>query len=81
MSDTETTLSFEEAMERLESLVNQMEDGNLSIESSLASFEEGIRLTRQCQTILEQAEQKVKLLSEEKGKILAKPFHENEADA
>jgi exodeoxyribonuclease VII small subunit len=81
MSAPEQTPSFEEAMERLETLVSQMESGSLSIEASLSSFEEGIRLTRQCQKILQDAEQKVKLLTEEKGEIVAKPFHENEADA
>jgi len=81
MSAPEQTPSFEEAMERLETLVSQMESGSLSIEASLSSFEEGIRLTRQCQKILQEAEQKVKLLTEEKGEIVAKPFHENEADA
>lgn len=81
MSDTEHTLSFEEAMQRLETLVNEMEKGTLSIEASLSSFEEGIKLTRQCQTILENAEQKVKVLTEEKGEILAKPFQDKEADA
>ena len=80
MSATEQTPSFEEAMERLETLVSQMESGSLSIEASLSSFEEGIRLTRQCQKILQNAEQKVQLLTEEKGEIIAKPFHENEAD-
>lgn len=81
MSATEQTPSFEEAMERLETLVSQMESGSLSIEASLSSFEEGIRLTRQCQKILQEAEQKVQLLTEERGDIIAKPFHENEADA
>ncbi len=81
MSNTEKSLDFEQAMERLESLVNQMENGNLSIEQSLQSFEEGIRLTRQCQKILEDAEQKVKVLTEENGVITAKPFPDSEAEA
>lgn len=81
MSDTEHTLSFEEAMERLERLVSEMESGSLSVEASLKAFEEGIGLTRQCQKILENAEQKVKLLTEEKGEIIAKPFHDQEAEA
>ncbi|KDE39738.1 MAG: exodeoxyribonuclease VII small subunit [Nitrincola lacisaponensis] len=81
MSDTEHTPSFEASMARLETLVSEMESGSLSIEASLQAFEEGIRLTRQCQQILEQAEQKVKLLTEEKGEILATPFNDPEADA
>lgn len=81
MSDIQPTLNFEQAMERLENLVGEMESGSMSVEHSLKAFEEGIGLTRQCQQILENAEQKVKLLTEEKGEILAKPFHDQEADA
>lgn len=78
MSDTDDKHSFEASMQRLETLVSQMEEGKLSIEESLQAFEEGIRLTRQCQQTLEQAEQKVKLLTEEAGEIKAVPFDARE---
>ena len=56
-------LPFEEALARLEALVERMESGELSLEESLASFEQGIALTRSCQEALSKAEQKVKILS------------------
>jgi exodeoxyribonuclease VII small subunit len=54
--------NFEEALEELESLVSSMEEGDLSLEESLQAFEKGIKLTRECQTALKQAEQKVQVL-------------------
>jgi exodeoxyribonuclease VII small subunit len=57
-----TKFNFEEALASLEALVEAMEDGDLSLEESLKAFEQGIKLTRECQTALEQAEQKVQLL-------------------
>lgn len=58
---------FERALEALEELVSAMEDGNLSLEESLQAFEKGIRLTRECQTALKNAEQKVQVLLNENG--------------
>ena len=62
---------FETSLEKLEKLVEQMEDGDLTLEDSLKNFEEGIRLTRECQQALAAAEQKVKLLIEENGQVTA----------
>ena len=56
---------FEESLEKLEKLVERMEEGDLSLEESLKTFEEGIKLTRECQQALARAEQKVKLLIDE----------------
>jgi exodeoxyribonuclease VII small subunit len=58
-------LDFETALGELETLVNQMEAGEMSLEASLAAFERGIRLTRHCQTALREAELKVKKLTED----------------
>ena len=62
-----TGFDFENAMEELESLVTAMEQGELSLEESLAAFEKGIKLTRECQTALKAAEQKVQVLIGENG--------------
>ncbi len=68
MSKKKTTgFDFENAMEELESLVTAMEQGELSLEESLAAFEKGIKLTRECQTALKLAEQKVQVLIGENG--------------
>ena len=51
--------SFEEAMEELEGLISKMESGNLSIEESLTAYERGVKLTKHCKQILENAQQRV----------------------
>ncbi len=56
---------FESALEELESLVAQMESGNLSLDQSLQAFERGIALTRHCQSALKDAELKVQTLTQE----------------
>ena len=62
MTRKNTKFNFEEALANLENLVEAMEAGDLSLEESLKAFEQGIKLTRECQQALEQAEQKVQLL-------------------
>ena len=62
-----TFFNFEESLASLESLVTAMEDGDLSLEESLQAFEKGIRLTRECQSALQKAEQKVQVLINENG--------------
>jgi exodeoxyribonuclease VII small subunit len=57
--------NFEGALEQLEELVASMEDGELSLEDSLKAFEKGVKLTRECQTALKNAEQKVQILLDE----------------
>ena len=68
------TYPFEKSMEKLSDLVERMEGGDLSLADSLAAFEEGIKLTRECQKALEEAEQKVSLLLESKGELTEEPF-------
>ena len=55
-------LSFEESMQELDSIVNQMEEGELSLEDALSRFERGVQLARHSQNKLKQAEQKVQIL-------------------
>ena len=64
---------FEESLEKLEALVARLEGGELSLEDSLTTFEEGIRLTRACQQALRTAEQKVALLTEKGGAVAFDP--------
>ena len=63
--------NFEEALEELERLVSSMEEGELSLEDSMTAFEKGIKLTRECQTALQKAEQKVQILLNESGETQA----------
>ena len=63
----QATFDFEQALENLEELASSMEDGELTLEESLQAFEKGIKLTRECQSALKNAEQKVQLLLNENG--------------
>ena len=60
---------FEEALEKLNGLVEKMEKGDLTLEDSLKTFEEGIKLSKECQKALADAEEKVKLLLQENDQI------------
>ena len=68
------TLDFEQSLTELQTLVERLESGELSLEESLGAFEQGIRLTRECQTSLSQAEQKVQILLERDGELSEAPF-------
>jgi len=68
------TLNFEKALTDLETLVEEMEQGDLSLEESLKRFEKGISLTTECQQALQKAELKVQELVEKNGKLLEKDF-------
>ena len=65
---------FEQSLESLEQLVEQMETGELSLEASLSAYERGVGLYRQCQQALEQAELRVRLLSDPDRPDTAQPF-------
>ncbi len=57
------TWSYEESLDKLQRLVETLESGELSLEDSMTAFEDGIRLTREAQKALAEAEQKVQLLT------------------
>ena len=65
---------FEHSLAELQTLVERLESGELSLEDSLGAFEQGIRLTRDCQASLAQAEQKVQQLLERDGELQEVPF-------
>ncbi len=73
-------LDFEKALDQLEQLVEQMEEGELSLEDSLKAFEKGVKLTRDCQGALNEAQQKVELLLEENGELSSEPFADIDDD-
>ncbi|MHB8911469.1 MAG: exodeoxyribonuclease VII small subunit [Lysobacter sp.] len=65
---------FEQSLDALEQLVDKMEHGEMSLEDSLAAYERGVGLYRRCQTALEQAELRVRLLSDPQDPASAQPF-------
>lgn len=68
-------MDFEKKLERLETIINKMESGDLSLEDSLKLFEEGIKHSRECHKQLTEAEEKVKvLLKVEAGQAVTEDF-------
>ncbi|AGI22639.1 exodeoxyribonuclease VII small subunit [Pseudomonas sp. ATCC 13867] len=74
MARKKASLDFEQSLAELQTLVERLESGELSLEDSLGAFEQGIRLTRDCQAALTQAEQKVQILLERDGELSEAPF-------
>jgi exodeoxyribonuclease VII small subunit len=74
-------LDFEQAMKRLETIVGNLEGGNLTLAESLKIFEEGVKLSQLCAQKLEEAEKKVEiLLTGEDGKKKPQPFELNQQE-
>ena len=72
---------FEDAMKKLEGIVERMEKGDMSLNESLKMFEEGVKLTRFCSQELHKAEKRVELLSRDaEGKLVGTPFEEVEEE-
>ncbi len=72
-------IKFEEALARLEAVVNRLESGELALEESLQLFEEGVHLTKVCTNRLEEAERRITiLLKNERGELQEAPFEEGE---
>ncbi len=70
--------SFEEALDKLEKIVAELEEGNLPLEDTLRKFEEGVRLSRLCEKKLKAAQKKVSvLLRNEQGELKEAPFEES----
>ena len=68
-------LTFEEAFERLERAVEAMDGGDLSLDEAMAHFEEGMKLARYCERLLDDAELRVQqLLTDSAGNITLAPF-------
>ena len=65
---------FEASLDQLEQLVDKMEHGEMSLEESLAAYERGVGLYRRCQSALEQAELRVRLLSDPGNPDSGEPF-------
>ena len=73
--------TFEQALERLEEIVNRLEGGDLELEAALEAFEQGVALTRRCAGQLDDAERRIEQLVQEGEKWLVRPFEETEEGA
>lgn len=71
---TEKELSFEEAMEKLEAIVQQLESGDVPLEKAIELFQQGMEMAQTCSGKLEQIERKIEMLIDENGTFVRKPF-------
>ena len=67
MAKSKTKLTFEQALAKLEEIVSQIEEGEISLEDSIDKYGEGIKLITQCRTILDSAEKKIQMLVKDSG--------------
>lgn len=75
IKNSENNKSFEEALAELEQIVSKLEKGEISLEESIANFQQGIELSRYCASKLDEAEKKISiLLQDEEGKLIEKDF-------
>lgn len=72
--ETSPVADFETSMQALEDLVGRMEAGDMTLEESLAAYERGVGLYRSCQSALEQAELRVRVLSDPARPDESRPF-------
>ncbi|NHN28828.1 exodeoxyribonuclease VII small subunit [Paenibacillus agricola] len=75
MAKQETTLSFEQAMDKLEQIVASLEGGDVPLEQAIELFQEGMKLSQLCGSKLEQVEHKIEILMEQEGGLVKKPFN------
>jgi exodeoxyribonuclease VII small subunit len=73
-STPDEILDFERSLSELETLVQKLEQGDVPLEEALKTFERGVTLTRQCQTALRTAQQKVEVLLTRNGEERVEPF-------
>ena len=67
-------LGFEESMARLEKIVAEMEDGQLTLEEMIARFEEGRKLTKSCTETLNEVDRKIEMLVKKGDEVVTEPF-------
>jgi exodeoxyribonuclease VII small subunit len=80
MMASDKKINLEKSLANLEELVEELESGDLPLESAMKKFEEGIKLTRGCQAALKDAEQKVQILLKSAGGDELEAFEANDED-
>lgn len=73
------TVSFEENMKKLEEIAAELEKGELDLDTSVSKFEEGMKISKECNEMLEKAEKKITMLIKgEDGEVIEENFVQNE---
>lgn len=70
-------INFEQAIEDLERIANELEKGDLDLDKSVSKFEEGMKLSKKCNEILENAEKKITILLQKDGELVEENFETN----
>lgn len=78
-AEKEKELNFEEAMDRLEEIVSELENGDVPLEKAIDLFQQGMKLSQVCGSKLEQVERKIEMIVEEDGELRKKPFDTSES--
>lgn len=72
-------MKFEESLKKLENIVQELENGDISLDKAIKKYQEGILLSRQCLDLLDKAEKQIKIcLKDKDGKVRIKPFKEKD---
>lgn len=71
-------ISFEETMDKLEEIATELEKGNLNLEESVSKFEEGMKLSKECSALLENAEKRITILLKDGEEIKEESFIQEE---
>jgi exodeoxyribonuclease VII small subunit len=82
-SDEVASISFEESLKSLEAIVNDLEDGQTGLSESLAKYEQGVKLLRECYALLQNAERRIELLTrlDATGAAITEPFDDSPTTA
>ncbi|MDN4619649.1 exodeoxyribonuclease VII small subunit [Paenibacillus sp. PsM32] len=78
-AEKEKELNFEEAMDRLEEIVSELENGDVPLEKAIDLFQQGMKLSQVCGSKLEQVERKIEMIVEEDGELRKKTFDTSES--
>lgn len=73
-------INFEDDMQKLEKIVEELEKGDLNLDDSISKFEEGIKISKDCNKMLDDAEKKITILLENNGEVEEKNFIAQEND-
>ena len=71
-------MNFEESMKKLETIVTELENGNLNLDESVKKFEEGMKMAKQCNNILEKTDKKITIILENDGELKEENFQTEE---
>ena len=80
-SDAAETPTFEQALDRMEAIVRELEEGRIGLADAMQKYEQGVKLLRQCYGMLETAEQRIELLTgvDAEGRAVTKPFEHTDS--